>query len=154
MKKNHCYPRILSVFGRVARLLVPIQSNLVSFCYHLLMEFFITKAGGKNLERIFNFENDSGDMAIAIISGGACICYTMFFYKTLEAITLLPKKVIELILAILAPFAASTFLTAGIEGTEALGISAQLAIMVGVVLFILRILNCIYSSPFKGLEIN
>lgn len=116
-----------------------------------ILYFAVSKAGGDNVERIFDFQGLGANITMDVISGGSSLCYTMFFYKTLESLSLLPKSVLEGALILLAPLAASSFFTAGMEGTKALGLSSEITLVVACILFILRMVNCADgSAKFPG----
>lgn len=109
--------------------------------------YAISAAGGDNIERILNMEGHAAKVGMHVVGIGSSLCYTMFFYKTLESLSLLPKNTIEGGLAALAPFAASPYLSAGIEGAESFDfISPEIATIVGIMLFILRMVNCVDGS--------
>jgi hypothetical protein len=120
-----------------------------------LLYFVIAIAGAGNLEQLFHFENHS---LWYLISGGAAICYGMFTYKFFEFMTLKPSSIISWCLAILAPIAASCFLTAGIEGSSRLNIfNANEIIVIGIILFLMRTLNYIDGAvkfPDRLVEIK
>jgi hypothetical protein len=108
--------------------------------------FAVFEAGVKNIYQTFKIGGLGADIAMDIVGAGACLCYAMFFYKTLESLSLKPKNILEAILVLLAPFAASSYFSAGKEGAESLSIITQLAITIGVVLFLLRMVNCVDGS--------
>jgi hypothetical protein len=106
-----------------------------------LLYFTVAIAGSINLQNIFKFINSP---LMIFVSLGAAICYGMFTYKSLEHLNLRPKKWLSWVLALLAPFAASSFLTAGIEGAAKLHIfNLQTVVAIGVVLFFMRTINFI-----------
>lgn len=107
--------------------------------------FFVATAGGGNIKKLFNLEDNNAIDAIYGVGAGASICYGMFVYKTLEFLTLVPKSGLAWALTILAPFAASSFLTAGIEGSDLLGLS-KIGAPVGLTLFLLRTMSMIDGS--------
>lgn len=103
--------------------------------------FLIAMAGGANLQRLFHFNNIA---ILEFISVGAALCYGMFTFKTIEFLTLKPKTLLSWCLAIFAPFAASGYLTAGIEGANLFPyFSSQTALAFGLILFLLRSVNYI-----------
>ncbi len=103
--------------------------------------FLIAMAGGANLQRLFHFNNM---LMLELISVGAALCYGMFTFKTIEFLTLKPKTLLSWILAIFAPFAASCYLTAGIEGASLFScFNTQMVLALGIILFLLRSVNYI-----------
>lgn len=110
-----------------------------------VLYFFIAAAGAGNLKNFFHLENDSAMQAMYGLGAGASLCYGMFSYKTMEGLTLKPTTAVGWTLSALAPIAASSFLTAGIEGATILGISGG-AIPLGIILFLLRNVNMIDGS--------
>lgn len=113
-----------------------------------ILYFAVARAGGQNLQQFLSFQSDA---AMNTLSLAACPCYGMFFYKTLEFLKIKPTNIAETALSMLAPFAASAFLTAGIEGITQMGWPNEAAVAIGVILFILRMVNCIDGSiKFPG----
>lgn len=108
--------------------------------------FAVAAAGGDNVERIFDFHGPTADIMVDVVGGFSSLCYTMFFYKTLESLSIKPKNVLEGGLACLAPLAASSFFTAGLEGAKKLGIQTETALILAILLFILRMVNCVDGS--------
>jgi hypothetical protein len=109
--------------------------------------YAISAAGGENIERILKIEGHRANVSMHLVGIGSSVCYTMFFYKTLESLSLLPKNILEGALASLAPFAASPYLSAGIEGAKSFDfITPEIATIVGIILFILRMVNCVDGS--------
>lgn len=112
--------------------------------------FFISAAGADNLKKLFGLQ----DKALHIIYGigaGASISYAMLTYKVLENLTLFPELCLGWTLSVLSPFAASTFLIAGIEGAHALSVPSLAAILIGIILFLLRIMTMLDGSvKFPG----
>lgn len=108
--------------------------------------FLISVEGGENIIKFFDVSENKGNKVIYIISAGASLVYTMFTYKTLEALTLKPDTKVKFALSLLAPFSAVAFLTAGQAGALTLGCSASTAYALGSTLFVLRMINCIDAS--------
>lgn len=108
--------------------------------------FLVAVEGGENIIHLFNVSESNGNKIIYPISVGASLVYTMFTYKTLEAVSLKPDTKIKLALSLLAPFSAVAFLTAGEAGALTLGFSKTSAYLFGGSLFLLRIINCVDAS--------
>lgn len=110
--------------------------------------FAIARAGGNNLQRLFNYYEPPADEVMDGLAAMSALCYATFFYMTLEALALSEKKnKLQKTLASLAPFAACSFLTAGMEGSTSLGVSpSALVILIGSLLFALRMINCVDAS--------
>ncbi|MDF1827405.1 MAG: hypothetical protein P1U39_03910 [Legionellaceae bacterium] len=102
--------------------------------------------GGDNARALFNLNGHAGHVAIFSLSIGASLVYTMFTYKTLESLSLKINSFSQAALAFLAPFSAAAFLTAGKEGAELLHCDEYTALTIGVMLFILRMLNSVDAS--------
>lgn len=118
--------------------------------------FFVSVTGGENLKNFLSLPDENANHFIYPLSVGASICYTMFVYKTLENLTLKPQSYAGWALTLLAPFAASSFFTAGLQGTEDLSISSSIGIPIGLVLFLFRCISMIDGSvkfPTRGLEL-
>lgn len=106
-----------------------------------LLYFAVAVAGADNLQHLFQFNYAA---LMYLISMGAVICYGMFTYKSFEYLSLKPQKFYAWCLAILSPFAACSFLTAGIEGASKLNIfNYQTIIIIGTLLFLMRTINFI-----------
>lgn len=119
---------------------------IVLSAFNGALYFFVSHAGGENLESFLNIQGPSANHAINAISIASSLVYTMFMYKTFEALTLRPNTKTKVALSLLAPFAASAFLTAGKEGATAVGSPDILAFLIGFVLLAFRILNCIDAN--------
>lgn len=105
--------------------------------------FFIVVRGGADLEKITH-TNSFG--LIVTFSTYNSLVYTMFTHKTLEYLSLNPDTWTKSAFSLLAPFAASAFLTAGASGAKVVGIPNQAAMVIGSALFMFRIVNCIDAS--------
>lgn len=104
----------------------------------------IAVLGIKNLEQIFNFKNTS---IFYLISIGSIICYSAFSYKFFESMSLKPTSFLSWILLFLSPIAASSFLSAGIQGASQLNLfNNETCIIIGILLFFFRTLNLIDGS--------
>lgn len=108
--------------------------------------FTVAEAGGGNIERLFHADGDTINKVIFAASVGASVVYTMFTYKTLEALSLKANSPSKILFSLLGPFSAVAFLTAGVEGTELLGFNKATAISIGMSLFALRTINCVDAS--------
>lgn len=120
-----------------------------------VLYFVIAFDGGKNIENIFDLSGKSGNISIIVVSVGAGIVYTMFTYKTLEALSLKIDSRSKVFFSFLAPFSAAAFLTAGEDGSRSLGFNEGGALAMGILLFGLRMMNCIDASvkfPDRFLE--
>ncbi|MFI4956569.1 MAG: hypothetical protein ACHQAX_05120 [Gammaproteobacteria bacterium] len=112
-----------------------------------VLYYAIATEGGENIKQLFNLPvNDASNIFIFVFSGGASLVYTMFTYKTLEALSLKIDSPSKIFFAILSPFAAAAFLTAGDAGAKALNIHSSAALTIGLTLFSLRIINGIDAS--------
>lgn len=105
--------------------------------------FFIVVRGGADLEKLTQ-TNSFG--LVATFSTYNSFVYTMFTYKTLEYVSLKPDSLMKGAFSVLAPFAASAFLTAGASGAEVVGVPHKSAMVIGSALFLFRIVNCIDAS--------
>lgn len=108
--------------------------------------FSIAVAGGGNIKSLFDVNGDIANVIVMIAGAGASLVYTMFTYKTLEALSLKINSISKGILASLAPFSALAFLTAGKDGAKLLQFNNQIALGIGVSVFGLRMINCIDAS--------
>ncbi|MFZ2314888.1 MAG: hypothetical protein WAW86_04410 [Gammaproteobacteria bacterium] len=106
-----------------------------------LLYFAIAVAGVDNIKHLFQCQNNA---LLYIVSVGAAVCYGMFTYKSFEFITLRPRTAIAWCLAILAPFPACSFLTAGIEGATSLSLfDVKTVVLIAIALFLMRTVNFI-----------
>lgn len=118
---------------------VKIACSIIISVINGALYFFMAAAGSENLEKLTQLEgNSDANIATYCLGVGASIGYTMFVYKTLESLTLRAKSCLSIVLSILAPFAASAFLTGGIEGAMLVNIGSGFAIVIGILLFLLR----------------
>ncbi|HLB42965.1 MAG TPA: hypothetical protein VJN02_09010 [Gammaproteobacteria bacterium] len=108
--------------------------------------FFIAIDGGGNITKIFEISGEAANHMIYAVSVGASFVYTMFTYKTLESLSLKINSASKVFFALLAPFSAVAFLTAGKEGAELLKFTPTIALSLGITLFIFRIINCVDAS--------
>ncbi len=121
-------------------------SMLLLAAFNGALYFTIAEAGGGNIERLFHADGQAMDNVIIGISAGASVVYTMFMYKTLESLTLQIDTPIKKLFFSLAPFSAVAFLTGGLEGSELIGIPGIPAIIIGMTLFSLRMINSFDAS--------
>lgn len=122
-----------------------------------ILYFAIAREGANNLSKVFHWNGSIAEYVLNGVSGFGSVSYGAFFKITLDNVSLLPENAIEAALCSLAPFAASSFLAAGIEGSKSLGMSQPSAISIGVVLFVLRMINCVDGStkfPTRVLEMK
>ncbi|MBA2649255.1 MAG: hypothetical protein H0U75_06585 [Legionella sp.] len=113
--------------------------------------YAIALEGGKNIQTLFDINGKSAGVAINAISVGACLVYTMFSYKTYEFLSLRINSMPKAFFSVLALFAASAFLTAGYNGALLLGFNDKSALAIGIILFALRMVNCVDASvKFPG----
>ncbi len=113
----------------------------------LLYAFTIPENGGENIKQYFNLRGPVTDGLIHILSGISGLCYTMFCYKTLEALNLKTESGAAIALATLSPFAASGYLTGGVEGASLISaFPVELCAIVGVLLYAFRNVSCIDAS--------
>jgi hypothetical protein len=105
--------------------------------------FTIAVKGGADLDKLMQI--NSFDF-IVTLSACNSLVYAMFTYKTLEFLSLKPDSFTKFTFSIFAPFAASAFLTAGTAGAEVLGLNHNGALVIGIFLFTLRIVNCVDAS--------
>lgn len=138
---NRCAKRILVHKNKIISMAALSLSLLNGVLY-----FSIAREGGNNLSKVFHLEGAVAESSLGVASALACVSYGAFFKITLANLSVLPSNLMESVLCSLAPFAASSFFAAGIEGAKSLGISQAVAISIGVVLFILRMVNCIDGS--------
>ncbi len=109
-----------------------------------ILYFVIALEGIKNIQRIFNFNHV---LSLHLISLGAVVCYGAFSYKFVESMSFKPNTVLSWVLLFLSPFAASSFLSAGIQGATHLQMfDMRLCVVIGLTLFFSRILNLIDGS--------
>ncbi len=106
----------------------------------------IAYKGGSDLQSLLAISDNTAFELNMILSIGAGLVYTMFMYKTLEALSLSIDTYTKAFFAMMAPFSASAFLTAGMAGTTLLFQQDALAWSIGILLFLLRIINCIDAS--------
>jgi hypothetical protein len=111
-----------------------------------ILYFAIARAGGANLESFLKLSGKSADRVIFSVAIGACLVYTMFTYKTYESLSLKINSLPKLALSLLAPFSAAAFLTAGKEGALLVHFNPTAALIIGIALFLLRMVNCIDAS--------
>lgn len=119
-----------------------LYSNLTISTFNGCLYFVIAVKGGNDLAALFSINKD----AIICISVGASIVYTMFTYKTIQSLSLKANTPSKIFFSSLAPFSASAFLTGGISGSKQLGFSQEMATAIGVMLFLLRMINCVDAS--------
>lgn len=121
-----------------------------------LFYYAVAFEGGKSLQTLFDMDDQSAQIAISAISVGASLVYTMFTYKTYESLSFKIDSLPKGFFSILAVFAASAFLTAGHDGALKLGFDEDTALAIGLILFTLRMVNCVDASvkfPSRFLEI-
>lgn len=111
-------------------------------CYGALY-FFVAVAGVNNIKRVFLI----GDYTASILTYGfglsSSVIATMFAYKTLEYLSLRPRGFFSWVLVSLAPFAATSFLAACVEGAYSMAFSGWLVYTFGFVLYFFRMLSMI-----------
>lgn len=107
--------------------------------------FYVSAAGTDNLRKLFHLEKESPEIDLMIYGFGigASVCFASFSYLMLENISLRPKTVLSVGLAILSPIAASSFLTAGEEGAAFMGINKNAALGFGIFLYLFRMISMI-----------
>lgn len=120
--------------------------HLAVAAFNGALYFFIAREGGQNLQSFLHMHGHNAKIAIAAISAGAALVYTMFTFKTLESINLRAKTFGQWALTALAPFSASAFFTGGYLGCQLVDLSQGSSLAVGGMLFTLRLLNCIDAS--------
>ncbi|HVT63024.1 MAG TPA: hypothetical protein VHD33_06040 [Legionellaceae bacterium] len=121
-----------------------------------LFALTIPHAGGNNVKQEFDIDNKDTNSAIDVFCVGAGICYTMFYYKTLEGLDFRNPTRAQILLSLLAPFAGFGFLTGGVEGGKQFFTPTQ-ADLVGAFLYGFRILGCVdscFKFPGRIQEIN
>ncbi len=122
-------------------------TSLISLGNGVLYALTIPETGGKNLEKFLSIEGPAADTAIHVLSAGAGLCYTMFYYKTIESLNLKYTNPSQVIFSLFAPFAATCYLTGGVEGAELLKfLSSDAALGIGITLFIFRNVSCFDAS--------
>ncbi|EKD72665.1 MAG: hypothetical protein ACD_45C00616G0001, partial [uncultured bacterium] len=108
--------------------------------------FAVAVEGGENIQTLFDMSDSATKTMSLAVGSGASVVYTMFMYKTLEALSLKINTPSKAFFSLLAPFSAAAFLTAGTAGAELIGCNAPTALAIGVALFGLRMINCIDAS--------
>lgn len=119
---------------------------IVALSNGVIYALTIPIAGGKDITDLFKISGPDATKVVRSLGAMAGVCYTMFYYKTLEFLNLKPKNRAERALIFFAPFAASSYLTGGIEGAELLPAASATAGMMGVFLFLFRIIGCVDAS--------
>ncbi len=122
-------------------------SMMIALANGVLFTLTIPHAGGENLKDEFNIEGNEANSTIDAFCIGAGICYTMFYYKTLESLDFKNPSRAQIMISCLAPFAGFGFLTGGVEGGKRYFTPTQ-ADLVGAFLYGFRILGCV-DSCFK-----
>ncbi len=113
----------------------------------VLYAMTIPDVGGESLEKLFNINGHFADVTVYALSAGAGLCYTMFCYKTLEALKIKPSSAFGLALALLAPLPATCYLTGGVEGAALLPFLPNTGVIIfGSALYLFRIISCIDAS--------
>jgi hypothetical protein len=107
--------------------------------------FFVASAGVNNIKKLFDLTDSDATKNLLGVGVGASLCYGMFSYKMIENLTLKPTAPLSIVMTSLAPFAASTFMTAGIEGSKTIDdnwfdVPTSVGIGIGIALFALRTL--------------
>lgn len=115
-------------------------------CVNGTLYFAIAASGASNLEKLFDLQHGVAKNLAYGFGAGASLCNVMFYYKTLEGLTIKPESTLARGLTMLAPVAALSFLTAGKEGGQFLGMNTTVATVCGVTLYGLRIVSMVDSS--------
>jgi hypothetical protein len=120
--------------------------------------FFIAAAGADNLKALFGLDDqDRGFIDFTYLLGaGAGVCFATFTYKVLVNLTLKPDSPLSKALALFAPISASSFLVAGMEGAEMIGLNPYVAVGIGIALYAYRTLSMVDGAvkfPEKAKEL-
>lgn len=121
--------------------------------------FFVAAAGAENYQKLFQLEKDSPSMK-AILYGfglGSSICFSAFNYMVFKNLTIKPTHAMSCILVGLSPISASSFLTAGKQGAEYIGLNEHLALGLGLAMYAFRMITMIDGDvkfPKKATELS
>jgi hypothetical protein len=106
-----------------------------------VLYYAIPIEGLRNIQQLVHDENDNAALALRIISGEACLIYTLFIYNTFKNISFRVDSLPKLGLSLFTPFAAASFLTAGKRGSEKVYGNPDIALALGCVLYGFRALT-------------
>lgn len=118
--------------------------------------FTIATGGGLNLQKLIGDDSETIYWLIIGISIEASIVYTLFVYKNFQGVTVRINSIPKGLFALLAPITAASFLTGSLEGSEQLEIPPALSILIGCILYCLRIIACVDAEikfPRRFLEV-